>query len=102
MLRSLWRRLFYRRSSTVLPSSARPRAALRLEHLENRLTPADLSASISGTTLTLTEAAGVSDNIIITADATHQEFNVTTTLGTVYSTPSPVTAIVLRLSNGTD
>jgi hypothetical protein len=102
MLRSLWRRLFSHQRSAVSPLSHSGRAVLRLEHLEDRLTPADLTPSISGTTLTLTEAAGISDSITITASGTHQEFNVTTSFGTLYTTPTPVTAIVLRLSSGSD
>jgi hypothetical protein len=102
MLRSLWRRLFSRHQSAVSRLSHSGHTVLRLEHLEDRLTPADLTPSISGTTLTLTEAAGISDNITITAAGTNQEFNVTTSLGTLYTTPTPVTAIVLRLSSGRD
>jgi hypothetical protein len=105
MFKSLWRRLFANRPAVTLDKSRSPRASravLCLERLEDRLTPADLTPSIVGTTLTLTEAAGFSDNSNIASSGSFQQFTVTSTGGTNYTTPTRVTAIVLRLSNGSD
>src|SRR5947209_8767327 len=105
MLKSLWHRLFALAppgSKGVRHARLGPRLRPRLEQLEDRLTPSDLTASISGTTLTLTKTSGINDTITIANSGSFQEFRVISTGGTIYTTPTRVTSIVLRLNSGDD
>lgn len=98
MWQSLWQRLFRARlSGTVKRPSPRPRrTVLRLEYLEDRLTPSnDFTATISGTTLTVTESQGF--NITIANSGTFQEFTITSSSGETATTTSPVRAITVNL-----
>jgi hypothetical protein len=79
-----------------------------VELLEDRLTPANVSASISGSTLFLTKTGGGSNTLIITP-ATAGQLTVTTTPGntingtlTTITTPVPITAVVVGLRTGND
>ncbi len=96
MWKALWYRLVARRAPAAVKHPIR-RAVLRLERLEDRLTPSDLTGSIKGTTLTLNES-GSNDSITITNAGSFQMFSVTSSGGTNYTTPTPVTKIVLNLS----
>jgi hypothetical protein len=77
--------------------------------LEERVTPTNFSATITGTVLTLTKTAAGDDSLTIVNAGSFQKFTINTTAGntingsfTTVTTPVPITAIVVNLGSGDD
>jgi len=115
MFKSWWQRLLNNQRSSVSVARRRrerPRnqVRLQLEHLEDRLTPSvvNISASVSGTILTIKKVSG-DDSITITAGAAFGELTVSVPgpntinrSGQTFNTTGAVTTVVVKLGNGTD
>jgi hypothetical protein len=89
------------------PRRASARIVPRLEWLEDRLTPTNVSASVTGTTLTIAKTAG-DDSLTITRGATFETVTVATTAGnTINNTGAafaagPINSVVVKFGTGSD
>ena len=102
----IWRRFLKSQPRKIPVTHQARRTLLRVELLEDRVTPANFTATISGSTLTL-NATGSGAAIDISAASTFQEFTLTDTSGlntinngSTYTTPTTVTAMVINLGAG--
>ena len=96
MFNSIWRRLTQWQSRITAPVRRPSRTQLRFDVLEDRVTPTNIIASISNTTLTLTKASGNAE-LTIASSGSFQQFTVSDALlgntirnpglGNSYTTP---------------